>query len=250
MMNYGCEGLNVVISGGTSGIGLAAAEKFLCDGANVFLLGRSVLRGAMAVKKLLAITKRTAIYIPCNVTSVEDCQKALQNIGGNIHILVNAAGVYMEQRLENVTEADYVNIFDTNVKGTMLLTQAALPFMYGGGSIVNISSDAGISGNYGCPVYCASKGAIVALTKALALDYAPNIRVNCVCPADVDTPLLRKQLEASNGGYTLNDMADAYPLGRVGRAEEIAHVICSVASPLNSFMTGSIIPVDGGLTAK
>jgi NAD(P)-dependent dehydrogenase (short-subunit alcohol dehydrogenase family) len=88
------------------------------------------------------------------------------------------------------------------------------------------------------------------LTKALALDYAPNIRVNCVCPADVDTPLLRKQLEASNGGYTLSDMADAYPLGRVGRAEEIAHVICSVASPMNSFMTGSIIPVDGGLTAK
>ena len=250
MMNYGCEGLNVVISGGTSGIGLAAAEKFLRDGANVFVLGRSVLRGAMAVQKLLAITGRNAIYIPCNVTSVEDCRKALQNIGGNIHILVNAAGVYVEQRLENVTEEDIANIFDTNVKGTMLLTQAALPFMYSGGSVVNIASDAGISGNYGCPVYCASKGAVVALTKALALDYAPNIRVNCVCPADVDTPLLRKQLETSNGGYTLSDMADAYPLGRIGRAEEVAHVICSVASPHNSFMTGSIIPVDGGLTAK
>ena len=156
----------------------------------------------------------------------------------------------MEQRLENVTEEDITDIFDTNVKCTMLLTQAALPFMYGGGSVVNVASDAGISGNYGCPVYCASKGAIVALTKALALDYAPNIRVNCVCPADVDTPLLRKQLEASNGGYTLSDMADAYPLGRVGKAEEIAHVICSVASPHNSFMTGSIIAVDGGLTAK
>lgn len=250
MMNYGCEGLNVVISGGTSGIGLAAAEKFLRDGANVYLLGRSVLRGAMAVQKLLAVTERSAIYIPCNVTSVEDCRKALQSIGGNIHVLVNAAGVYMEQRLENVTEEDITDIFDTNVKGTMLLTQAALPFMYGGGSVVNIASDAGISGNYGCPVYCASKGAIVALTKALALDYAPNIRVNCVCPADVDTPLLRKQLEESNGGYTLSDMADAYPLGRIGRAEEIAHVICSVASPHNSFMTGSIIAVDGGLTAK
>ena len=250
MMNYGCEGLNVVISGGTSGIGLAAAEKFLRDGANVYLLGRSVLRGAMAVQKLLAITERSAFYIPCNVASVEDCRKALQSIGGNIHILVNAAGVYMEQRLENVTEEDMANIFDTNVKGTMFLTQAALPFMYGGGSIVNIASDAGISGNYGCPVYCASKGAVVALTKALALDYAPNIRVNCVCPADVDTPLLRKQLEASNGGYTLSDMADAYPLGRIGTAEEVAHVICSVASPMNSFMTGSIIAVDGGLTAK
>ncbi len=250
MMNYGCKGLNVVISGGTSGIGLAAAEKFLADGANVFLLGRSVLRGAMAVQKLQALTNYKAFYVPCDVTNGEDCKKVLAEIGGTIDILVNAAGVYAEQRLENMTEADYSKIFDTNVKGTMLLTQAALPYMYGGGSVVNIASDAGISGNYGCPVYCASKGAVVALTKALALDYAPNIRVNCICPADVDTPLLRKQLEESNGGYALEDMADAYPLGRIGRAEEIAHVICSVASPQNSFMTGAVVAVDGGLTAK
>ena len=250
MINYGCARLNVVISGGTSGIGLAAAEKFLRDGANVYILGRSVLRGAMAVQKLQAFTDSKVFYVPCDVTNAEDCKKALANINGAIDILVNAAGVYQEQRLENVTEEDYANIFDTNVKGTMLLTQAALPYMYGGGCIVNIASDAGVSGNYGCPVYCASKGAVVALTKALALDYAPNIRVNCVCPADVDTPLLRKQLEESNGGYTMDDMADAYPLGRIGKAEEIAHMICSVASPYNSFMTGSVIPVDGGLTAK
>ena len=115
MMNYGCEGLNVVISGGTSGIGLATAEKFLRDGANVYILGRSVLRGAMAVQKLMAKTERTAVYIPCDVTSVEDCRKAIVSIGGVIHILVNAAGVYVEQRLENVTEADISNIFDTNV---------------------------------------------------------------------------------------------------------------------------------------
>lgn len=250
MMNYGCEGLNVVISGGTSGIGLAAAARFLSDGAKVYILGRSVLRGAMAVQKLQAATERKAVYIPCDVTKAEDCRQAVASIGEPIQILVNAAGVYMEQRLENMTEQAYADIFDTNVKGTMLLTQVALPYMYGGGSIVNIASDAGISGNYGCPLYCASKGAVVALTKALALDYAPNIRVNCVCPADVDTPLLRKQLEDSNGGYTLEDMAAAYPLQRVGKAEEIAHVICSVASPMNSFMTGAVIAVDGGLTAK
>lgn len=250
MMNYGCKGLNVVISGGTSGIGLATAEKFLLDGANVFLLGRSVLRGAMAVQKLQALTDSKVYYVPCDVTREEDCQKALAGIGGAIDILVNAAGIYMEQRLENLTEVDFDSIMGTNVKGTMLLTKAALTYMYGGGSIVNIASDAGISGNYGCPLYCASKGAIVALTKALALDYAPQIRVNCVCPADVDTPLLRKQLEDSNGGYTMSDMADAYPIGRIGKADEIAHVICSVASPMNSFMTGSIVAVDGGLTAK
>ena len=148
-----------------------------------------------------------------------------------------------------MSEADYDAIMDTNVKGTLLLTQACLPLMYEGGSIVNIASDAGVNGNYGCPVYCASKGAVVALTRALALDLAPAIRVNCVCPADVDTPLLARQLVDANDGYTLADMAAAYPLGRIGRAEEIAHVICSVASPANSFMTGSIITVDGGITA-
>ena len=89
----------------------------------------------------------------------------------------------------------------------------------------------------------------MALTKAWALDMAPTVRVNCVCPADVDTPLLHNQL-TPDCGYTREDMAEAYPLGRIGRAEEIAHAICSIASPANSFMTGSIIAVDGGLTAK
>ena len=120
----------------------------------------------------------------------------------------------------------------------------------GGCCIVNIASDAGIGGNYGCPVYCASKGAVVALTKALALDLAPSVRVNCVCPGDVDTPLLAEQLAAAEHRYTKEDMGRAYPLERIAAAREVAHVICSVASPANSFMTGAIIPVDGGLTAR
>ena len=115
--------------------------------------------------------------------------------------------------------------------------------------IINIASDAGIGGNYGCPVYCASKGAVVSLTKALALDLAPDIRVNCICPGDVDTPLLTAQLAAADGSYTKAEMGESYPLGRIASAEEVAHVICSVASPANSFMTGTVIPVDGGLTA-
>lgn len=249
-MNYGCEGLTAVISGGTSGIGLAVAQKLLADGAEVYILGRNVLRGAQAVQKLQGLTGGRVTYLPCDVTTAESCRQALAGVGKKVDILINAAGVYLEQRLENLTETSYNEIMDTNVKGTLLLTQAALPKMYGGGSIVNIASDAGISGNYGCPLYCASKGAVVALTKALALDLAPNIRVNCVCPADVDTPLLRKQLADCDGGYTLEDVAEAYPLGRIGRVEEVAHVICSVASPANAFMTGSVIAVDGGLTAK
>ena len=91
---------------------------------------------------------------------------------------------------------------------------------------------------------------MVALTKALALDLAPSVRVNCVCPGDVDTPLLAEQLAAAEHRYTKEDMGRAYPLERIAAAREVAHVICSVASPANSFMTGAIIPVDGGLTAR
>lgn len=255
-LHYGCEGLVAVISGGTSGIGLAVAEKLLKDGARVYLLGRSAERGAQAVQALEQSTGKCAVYVPCDVRKQEECRQAILAVGKHegtpaftMDILVNSAGVYTEQRLENVTEADYAAIMDVNVKGTMFLIQAALPRMYGGGAIVNVASDAGISGNYGCPVYCASKGAIVALTRALALDLAPAIRVNCVCPADVDTPLLTKQLVDAGEGYGLEDMEASYPLGRIGRPAEIAHVICSMVSPANSFMTGSVVAADGGLTA-
>lgn len=256
-IKYGLEGRTAVISGGTSGIGLAAAELLLLDGAKVFILGRSGERGAEAVSLLEEKTGRRAVYISCDVSKISSCQAAAvqlkeQLAGGGLDILINSAGVYEEQRLERVTEADYDRIMDINVKGTVFLTQSMYGLLRDGGTvpaIVNIASDAGISGNYGCPVYCASKGAVVALTKAWALDMAPTVRVNCVCPADVDTPLLQNQL-TPDCGYTREDMAEAYPLGRIGRAEEIAHAICSIASPANSFMTGSIIAVDGGLTAK
>lgn len=257
-INYGCHGLTVVISGGTSGIGLAAAEKLLLDGAQVFVLGRSRERGMQAVEYLKEQTGGEAVYISCDVGNAESCKKAAIDIkvrllGKALDILINSAGVYQEMRLENITEEDYSYIMDINLKGTVFLTKSMYPLLRDNFEctpcIVNIASDAGISGNYGCPIYCASKGAIVSLTKALALDMAPNVRVNCVCPADVDTPLLQNQL-TPDCGYTKDDMAEAYPIGRIGKAEEIAHVVCSIASPANSFMTGSIVAVDGGLTAK
>ncbi len=251
VINYGCGKMTAVISGGTSGIGLAAAAKLLNDGATVYLLGRSLERGQAAVTALQKNSGAAVTYICCDVRSSASCEEAAARIAaasGSIDILINCAGVYEEQRLENITEAVYDELMDTNVRGTVLLTKAVKRYMERG-CIVNVASDAAVSGNYGCPVYCAAKGAVVAWTKALALDLAPHIRVNCVCPADVDTPLVRRQLTAADGGYTLSDMAAVYPLGRIGEAEEIAHMICSAVSPANSFMTGSIITVDGGLTA-
>lgn len=255
-LSYGCAGLAAVISGGTSGIGLETARRLLLDGARVYILGRSKRRGEEALRYLAEETDKEAVYITCDVSSSEQCSRALAQVAAyeeqadwQLHILVNSAGFYKEQRLENLTEEDFDAMMGVNVKGTMLLTQAALPYLRSGSSVVNIASDAAVSGNYGCALYCASKGAVVAFTRALALDLAPSVRVNCVCPADVDTPLLAKQLVDADGGYTLADMAAAYPLQRVATAGEVAHVVCSLASPANSFMTGSIVTVDGGLTA-
>lgn len=249
MSKYGCENLICVISGGTSGIGYACAEMLLKDGAIVYILGRNIIRGQEAEFDLKQSTGGKVRFLVCDVTDEKSVEETVAEITEKkVDVLINSAGIYFEERLENMSVSSYNQIFDTNVKGTILLTKFVKSLMYNG-SITNIASDAGISGNYGCPIYCASKGAIVALTKALALDFAPYVRVNCICPADVDTPLLEKQLKAADGGYTKEDMASAYPLGRIANAEEIAHVICSIASPLNSFMTGSIIAVDGGVTA-
>lgn len=254
-LNYGCDNLCAVISGGTSGIGLEVAHKLLADGARVYILGRSRERGMQAMHYLNEKTGRNAVYIPCDVAKKESCAAAMAKVAERegaafkLHILVNSAGFYSEQRLEQLSEADFDEMMAVNVKGTMLLTQAALPYLHDGSSVVNIASDAALHGNYGCALYCATKGAVVAFTRALALDLAPEVRVNCVCPADVDTPLLAKQLVDANGGYTLADMATAYPVGRVGKVSEVAHVVCSVASPANGFMTGSVVAVDGGITA-
>ena len=303
-MEYGCRNKVVVISGGTSGIGLAAARAFWKDGAAVSIVGRDSAKGMIALAAIAgckdpeaavfpglpegtdtlsaaeglandgAGTRDSSVpgtaeelarlrYIRADVTKPADCRMAAAIAAyygkDRIDILVNSAGIYQEKRIENVSVADYNRIMDVNVKGTLLMIQACQPYMLPHGEtepgtvqdrcIINIASDAGIGGNYGCPVYCASKGAVVSLTKALALDFAPDIRVNCICPGDVDTPLLTAQLAAAKGGYTKEEMGEGYPLGRIATAEEVAHVICSVASPANSFMTGAVIPVDGGLTA-
>jgi len=297
-MEYGCKHKVIVITGGTSGIGLAVTRIFWLDGANVYIVGRDSTRGMKALAKIIGCQDPKAVvfpgrekdtcsaaeglragcgeklpvtgasllrlrYIRADVTKQAGCRLAAAIAAhygeGRIDILVNSAGVYQEQRLERISAADYNRIMDVNVKGTLFMTQACQPYMLPHGKtdngvkhdccVINIASDAGIGGNFGCPLYCASKGAVVALTRALALDLAPDIRVNCICPGDVDTPMLAKQMEAAGGSYTKEDMAAGYPLGRIATPEEIAHVICSVASPANSFMTGSVIPVDGGLTA-
>lgn len=234
-MNYGCKNKVVIITGGTSGIGKACAEFFVADGAKVYVLARH--------KKVV----KNCEFVQCDVTKRASVKKALTDIAkktGKIDVVVNSAGIYVEQRLEQLTDKLYAQVMNTNVLGTMLVCQYALQYMQNG-CIVNVASDAATTGNYGCALYSASKGAVVAFTKSLAKDVAPNIRVNCVAPADVDTPLMQKQCK--RGHYTKEECASVYPLGRIARPQEIAHVICSMASPANGFMTGAVIAVDGGI---
>ena len=243
----------ILISGGTSGIGLAAAKLFLQAGAKVALMGRSEQRGKAALQDLGAGDR--AIFVQGDVSRLADCRQALQQViakWAGLDVLVNSAGVYVEGAIEDMTEEEIATVLDINVKGTYYLSQAAVPYLKESrGNLVNVASDAGVHGNYYCSLYCASKGAVVMFTKALALELAGfGVRVNAIAPGDILTPLTEAQLQASpNREDALREMASVYPLGRIGTAEEAAAAIKFLASPAAAFITGTILTVDGGLTA-
>lgn len=253
-MDLRFDGKAVLISGGTSGIGLAAARLFLEAGAKVALMARETDKGAVAARGLASPTA-APLFIRGDVTSAADCERSVRTVCGQfgrLDVLVNSAGEYLEKPLGETTEAEFDGIMDVNAKGTFLLSRAAVPALKEvRGSIVNVSSDAGINGNVNCTAYCAAKGAVTLFTKALALELAPSgVRVNCVCPGDVSTPMLERQLSATgNPDVVRREMESVYPLGRIGKPEEVAGVILFLASGAASFVTGAAWSVDGGLTS-
>ncbi|MEN6411604.1 MAG: SDR family NAD(P)-dependent oxidoreductase [Veillonellales bacterium] len=253
-MLYDFKSKVALITGGTSGIGLATARLLLQGGARVALIGSQKSKGRQALAELAEFGEQ-ATYIQGDISRVTACRQAVDKTVehyGKLDIVVNSAGIYLEKAITEVTPEEYERIMDVNVKGTYFICQAAVPALRKTqGSIINVSSDAGLNGNILCSAYCAAKGAVTIFTKALALELARyNVRVNCVCPGDIDTPLLKQQLAmAPNRDACLKEMASVYPLGRIGRPEEIATVICFLASPAASFVTGSAWPVDGGLTS-
>jgi NAD(P)-dependent dehydrogenase (short-subunit alcohol dehydrogenase family) len=247
-----------LITGGTSGIGEATAHVFAREGAKVAITGRRVELGEAVVAQI----KRSggeAIFIPADVTRAEDCRRSIDETiaaYGRIDILFNNAGVVTQGTLEGTSEADWVRTFDVNVKGTYLMTKLVLPIMrgQGGGVIVNNASDWGIVGGPGYTAYSASKGAVVLLTKSVALEVArDNIRVNAICPGDTYVERWHVDERRNPSGdfeAELKAMGDDLPIGRVGTVEEIARSVLFLACDDSSFMTGAALIVDGGNTAR
>ena len=244
----------VLITGGTSGIGLAAAELFLQAGWQVAVMGRDAGKGREALA-YLGKTAGKAVYWQGDVSNTEDCRRVVAETArqfGRLDALINSAGIYFERAIEDVDDAAFDRMLSVNLKGTYFMTKYAVSIMkkQGSGCIVNVSSDAGLQGNMLCSTYCASKGAVNMFTKAMALELGPfGIRINAVCPGDVLTPLTEAQLaQYPDREQALGEMGSVYPLGRIAAPAEVASVIKFLCSREAGFVNGALWSIDGGLT--
>jgi len=248
-------GKSAVISGGGTGIGQAIALAFAREGAQVAVAGRRKEKLDETLQ-LLQQAGCSALALECDVTKAADTQrvvKSAEDAFGKVNVLVNNAGALSVSTVENITEEDWDRVMATNVKGPFLMSRAALPAMRraGGGSIINVGSVLGIVAIRDRAAYCASKGGVSMLTKAMALDHAQdNIRVNCVCPSIVESDMTRNLFaETEIGQQARESRLASIPLGRFGKPADIAGLTVFLASEESSWMTGTVIPVDGGVTA-
>ncbi len=248
-------GKRALITGAASGIGRAAALLFAEEGASVTIADTNE-DGGQAVVREIGSRGGQALFVRCDVTVPGDCEQAVRQTArafAGLNILFNNAGIIRRASVTDTTEQEWDRVMAVNVKAIFLLSKYAVPVIAqsGGGSIINTSSGWGLVGGRNAASYCASKGAVVLLTKAMALDHATqNIRVNCICPGDTDTPMLHH--EAAQLGQPVASFLEESarrPLGRVGTPEEIARAALFLASDASSFVTGTALVVDGGGSA-
>ena len=250
-MNF--VGKQVLITGASRGIGFATAKEFLVRGARVAVNGRTKQSVATAITELDGGDRLVAA--PGNIGTVDGCESAVKaaiaGLGG-LDVLVNNAGVCIDSTIEKSDETIWDETLDINLKGTFFCARAALPALReSGGAIVNLASVAGLQGSVEGAVYSASKGGVVNLTRALAMELAPDIRVNCVCPGWVDTDMLRRDYVdlADDPAAAEREAIEESPLKRVATPDEIAVAIAYLASHDARFITGVALPMDGGISA-
>lgn len=241
-----------IITGGASGIGRATVELFANEGAAVVIADIDDHKGEKLAQDLRG-RGENVFFTHCDVTLAEDCQQAvataIDELGG-LDILFNNAGTIRRADVVETSEAEWDLVMAVNMKSVFLMSKYAVPVMEaaGGGTIINAGSGWGLKGGGKAVSYCASKAAVVNMTRAMAIDHGPqNIRVNCVCPGDTDTPMLREEASqlAQNEESFLEEAAER-PLGRYGEPMEVARAVFFLASEAASYVTGTALVVDGG----
>lgn len=247
------KGKVVIVTGAKSGIGLATAVRFADEGARVVVA--DVREASQEVSKL-AKRGAEAVFVQVDVSNGSQVAALIEKtvaVFGRLDILVNNAGIELTKKVTDTTEAEWERLMNINLKGVFLCSKSAIPAMQrnGGGVIVNVASELGLVGGSEIAAYAASKGGVVQLTKAMAIDHASDgIRVNCIAPGPVSTPLLEEIIKsASNAEQERQSIVTKTLLKRLARPEVIANVIMFVASDEASYMTGAIVSVDGGWTA-
>jgi NAD(P)-dependent dehydrogenase (short-subunit alcohol dehydrogenase family) len=241
-----------MVTGGASGIGRGISHRLAEMGAFVALLDIDDLKGRESAAEIEAHGGE-AIFLNCDVRSSAECRRAVESViaqRGKIDILCNCAGIAIRKDIVELTEDEWDLALDVTLKGIYLLSREVVPHMIGngGGSIINIGSGWSLKGGPQAASYCAAKGGVVNLTRAMAIDHGKqNIRVNCVCPGDVETPMLRSECAqlGEDPAEFMREAADR-PLGRVGTPDDVANAVLFLASPMASWISGAALVVDGG----